>query len=444
MALEDLTLLSRHERIRLVVVLAAVLALAVWASVKFFQPGPPSHIVLASGAEFGVYHRYAMRYKELLAREGVKVEERMTSGAAENLQLLLDPKSGVDVAFMQGGVATFPAANDLVMLASLYYEPLWVFYRGTDTLHRLNQLFGKRIAIGVPGSGTRAFVEPLMKANGLIRGNTELLALGGDDALRALKADEIDAVVYVGGTETPTIQRALRDPAIKLMSIARPEAYVRRFPHITSLTLPAGAIDLAFNIPDQEVSLIGTKAMLASRNDLHPALINLLLDAARVLHGQQGYFEAAGEFPGTTQVDLPVSAYADQHKRFGPSILYRYLPFWLAALLERMIIVIVPLLVILVPTLNYLPQILRWRARSRIFRWYGELALLERHVATHTGSPPIEQWRRDLDRIETAVRAIRTAPKFASEAYTLREHIEVVRRAVAAKAYTASASTPGT
>ena len=444
MALEDLTLLSRHERIRLGLLLAALVALAVWASLKFFQPGPPTHIVLASGPEFGIYHRYAVRYRELLAREGVKVEERMTSGAAENLQLLLDPKSKVDVAFMQGGVATFPAADNLVMLASLYYEPLWVFYRGEEPLNRLNQLVGKRIAIGARGSGTLALVAPVLKANGVGVDNSKLLTLGGEDALRALKAGEIDVALYVGGAETPIIQQALRDKAIRLMSMTRSEAYVRRFPYISALTLPGGTVDLALDIPDQNVVMIGTKAMLAAREDLHPELINLLLDAARALHGQQGYFETAGEFPGTAPVDLPVSAYADQHKRFGPSILYRYLPFWVAALVERMIIVIVPLLVILIPTLNYVPQVLRWRVRSRIFRWYGELALLERDVATHEGSPPIEQWERDLDRIEVAVKGIRTPPKFASEAYTLREHIEVVRRAVAARANTASASTPGT
>ena len=441
MALEDLTLLSRRERIRIGVLFLALVVLVAWLSLYFFHAGPPRRIVIASGPEFGIYHQYATRYKELLPREGVKVDERMTSGAAENLQLLLDPKSGVDVAFMQGGVAP-SATGNLVMLASIYYEPLWIFYRGSDTLQQINQLFGKRIAAGVPGSGTRAFVEPLIAANGLMRGNTELVSLGGSEALRALKAGEVDVALYVGSAETPVIQQALRDPAIKLMSIARADVYPRRFPFITKLTLPPGTIDLAFNIPDQEVTLIGTKAMLAARDDLHPALINLLLDAARDLHGQQGYFEAAGEFPGTTPVDLPVSPYADQHKRFGPSILYRYLPFWLAALAERTIIVLVPLLVILVPTLNYLPRVLRWRTRSRIFRWYGELALLERDVATRDGSLPVEQWLQDLDRIERAVRSIRMPAQFANEAYTLREHIALVRHEVAAKARASGVTAP--
>jgi TRAP-type uncharacterized transport system substrate-binding protein len=443
MALEDLSLLSTRDRIRLGVLLVVLAAVLVWATVELVKPGPPRRIVLASGAQFGLYHQYATRYKELLAREGVTVEERMTSGASENLQLLLDPASAVDVAFLQGGVASPATTGHLVMLASLYYEPLWVFYRGSDKVDLVNQLFGKRIAAGVQGSGTRAFVEPIAKVNGLMRGNTELVAIGGNDAVRALKTGDVDAALFVGGAETQLIQQALRDPALKLLNFLRADSYVRRFPFITKLALPEGTIDFAFNIPDHDVTLIGTKAMLVARDDLHPALINLLLDAARDIHGQQGYFEAAGEFPGIAPVDVPVSPYADQHKRFGPSILYRYLPFWLAALVERAIIVIVPLLVILIPTLNYLPQFLRWRVRSRIFRWYSELALLERDVATRKDSLPIELWLQDLDRIDRHVADIKVPAKFANEAYTLREHIDLVRREVVSKSGAAEAGARG-
>ena len=440
MAFEDLAALSRHDRVRLAALVVILIAAAVWVSVKFVQSGPPRHIVLASGAESGIYHQHALRYQEILAREGVTVDLRMTGGASDNFRLLLDPKSGVDVAFIQGGVATFPEADGLMMLASLYYEPLWIFYRDSATLTQINQLHGKRIAIGVMGSGTRALVAQLFAANGLMttsgigRDTTDIVALAGPDALRALKAGEIDAALYVGGAETPTVQQALRDPVVKLMSLASADAYPRRFSFLTKLTLPAGTIDLAINIPDQNVTMIGTEAMLVARDGFHPALINLLIDAAREIHGRQGYFEAAGEFPKTAPVDILVSPYADQHKRFGPSFLYRYLPFWLATIVERAVIVIVPLIVVLVPLVSYLPQLLRWRARSRIYRWYGELALLERDVATRQGTLPVEKWLQDLDRVEQAVEYIRTPASFASEAYTLREHIGLVRRAVLAKA----------
>jgi TRAP transporter TAXI family solute receptor len=440
MAREDLASLYRHNRVRMVVLVAAVVIVVLWVSAQFLQPGPSRRIVLASGAESGVYHQYALRYKEILGREGVKVDLRMTGGAADNLRLLLDPKSGVDVAFMQGGVATSETSG-LVMLASLYYEPLWIFYRDPATLSQIKQLHGKRIAIGITGSGTRALVAQLFAAQGLAtaggtgRDNTDLFALGGGDALRGLKTGEIDAALYVGGADTTTIQQALHDPVIKLMNLAHADAYPRRLSFLTKLTLPYGSIDLATNIPDQDVTMIGTKAMLIARDDLHPALINLLIDAAREIHGRQGYFEAAGEFPGTAQIDdIPVSPYADQHRRFGPSFLYNYLPFWFATYAERALILIIPLIVILVPLLNFLPQLLRWRVRSRIYRWYGQLALLEREVATRQGTLPIEKWLQELDRVEDAVAHIYAPASFASEAYTLREHIGLVRRSILAKA----------
>ena len=447
MAFEDFTALSRHERVRVAVLVTAVVVAVIWASAQFLQPAPPRHIVMAAGPASGIYYQHALRYKEILGREGVKVDVRMTQGASENLRLLLDPKSGVDVAFMQGGVASFPEADSLVMLASLYYEPLWIFYRNAEPLTSMNELHGKRIAIGVPGSGTRAVVTQLFASNGLAnasgigRDNTDIVALGGDDALRALKSGEIDAALFIGGADTPTIQQALRDPVIKVMSLRRADAYPRRFPFLSKLTLPYGTIDMATNVPDQDVAMIGTKAMLVARDNLHPALTVLLVDAAREIHGHQGYFEAAGEFPGAAQVDIPVSPIAEQHRRFGPSFLHRYMPFWLATFVERAIILVVPLIVILVPLLNLMPQFLRWRVRSRIYRWYGELAVLERDVATRQGPLPVEKWLQDLDRVEQAAEQIHTPASFASEAYTLREHIGLVRRAVLAKAgATAAAS----
>jgi len=252
-------------------------------------------------------------------------------------------------------------------------------------------------------------------------------------ALQALQSGEIGAAIFVDGVRNQSVWAALHDPKLKLMSYDRAEAYHRLFPYITKVTLPPGVIDFAHNIPAKEVALIATKEMLAAREGLHPALVALLVDAAHEIHGEPGFFEEAGEFPGTTQVDLRVSIDADRHKHFGPSFLYRYLPFWVATIAERAIIILLPLAAVLFPLFNYLPQFLRWRARSRIYRWYGELALLERDVAMRTGALPKERWLADLDRIELAVAQIRTPAGFASEAYTLREHIGLVRRAVMAR-----------
>jgi len=431
---DDLATLTRRDRLRFIALVVVLVAVSAWISARFLQPAPPRHIVLASGAAFGLYHQYADRYKQALARDGVTVEERLTNGAADNLRLLLDPASGVDVAFMQGGIANAAAAEKIEMLASLYYEPLWVFYRDAKPLTQLNDLRGKRVAIGAPGSGTRAFVEPLLEFNAVQQENSQLLPLGGEEAMHALQAGDVDAVILVGGAATPAIVTLLRDPAVRLMNFARADAYTRRFAYITKLVLPAGTIDLALNIPSHDVTLIGTKAMLVARPGLHPALVNLLLDAAGDIHSRQGYFEAAGEFPAIAPVDLPVSDDAVRHKRFGPSVIHRLLPFWVATYVERFVILVLPLIIIMVPVVNYFPVFLRWRVRSRVYRWYGELTLLERDVATRKGVLPLEKWQHDLDRIEHAVEGIRTPASFASEAYTLREHIGLVRRAVLAKA----------
>jgi TRAP-type uncharacterized transport system substrate-binding protein len=433
MTLEDLALLSRRGRLRVAALIFVLVVALVWASAHYLQPAPPRHIVLASGLEDGLLHQYAQRYVEILARAGVTVEQRVTNGPGDNMRLLLDPHSGVDVAFMQGGVARFPEANDLVMLASLYYVPMWIFYSGTDTLTQVNELRYRRIAVGVAGSGARAFAEPVLALNGLTGGNVTMLPMSNDAALRALRSGDVSAAIFVDGARNQAVWTALHDPNLKLLSFDRADAYHRLFPYITKLTLPAGVIDLAHNIPQKEVALIGTKVMLAARDGLHPALVDLLVDAAHEIHGGQGFFEEASEFPGMTQVDLRVSIDAAQHKRFGPSFLYRYLPFWVATMAERAIIILLPIAIVLVPLFNYLPQFLRWRVRSRIYRWYGELALLERDVATRTGTLPKEKWLADLDRIERAVAQIHTPAGFASEAYTLREHIGLVRRAVTAR-----------
>jgi TRAP-type uncharacterized transport system substrate-binding protein len=431
--IEYLAQLSPRGRLGLAIVVLASIAATIWAVVYVWQTAPSRHIVLASGLEDGLLHRYAQRYIEIMARSGVTVEERITNGPADNLALLQDPKSGVDVGFAQGGLSQASDAKAVVMIASLYYVPLWIFFRKAEQLNYVNELRNRKVAVGIPGSGARSLSESVFALNGLTPDNVTMEPLSNLPALIALRSGEIDAAIFVDGADNPAVWNALRDPALSLLSFIRAEAYRRRLNFISTLKLPSGVIDLADHIPENEVDLIGTKEMLAARKGLHPAITHLLVDAAREIHGQQGLFEEAGEFPSTTQVDLPVSTDADQHRRFGRTILYQYLPFWIAAWGERAIIILLPLAAILFPLFHYLPQLVRWHVRSRIYRWYGELALLERDVAARTGDLPRDKWEADLARIEEAVARIHTPAGFASEAYTLREHISLVRRAIIAR-----------
>ena len=417
------------RRVLTVVAIVVAAGLIAW----FLESTKPRHIVMASGPVDGLHHELAVRYQAILARNGVTVVERITTGADENVRLLLEPRSDVDVAFMLGGVATPAEREGIEMLAALYYEPLWVFYRGDETLTQLDELRYKRIAIGMPGQGVRAFMEPLLAANNVTAFNSTFEPLGNVEALRALQAGNVDAVCLLGAVRSPAVFQALHDKDLKLMSLERAEAYQRRYAHITTLSLPPGTVDLALRIPEKEVRLFATEAMLVGRAGLAPAITDLLVDAARELHGGQGYFEDRTSFPHTRVVDLPVSAEADRHMRFGPSLLQRHLPFFVASYVERLVILLVPLLFLIVPLVNWLPQLLRWRARSRVYRWYGELALLERDVERRQGELPIGRWLADLDRIEHAVSHVRLPKSMASEGYTLREHIGLVRRAILAR-----------
>jgi len=426
---------------RFVVVLLALGIVATLAAARWLEPLPPRRITLAV-ADNGLERELGPAYARELADDGVDVAIRATGGVADNIGLLLDPDSGVDVAFVQGGVVAKPAASGLVMIASLYYEPLWVFTRTDRSPGRMNELRGSRLAIGAQGGGTRLFVTPLLAANGITTANTTLLPLEGAEAVAAVRDGTADAAMLLTGARAPVVQEALRDPALRLMSFERAGAYERRFPYITRLTLPPGAIDFGLGIPENEVSLIGTEAMLAARESIHPAIVNLLLDAAHGIHGQQGAFERAGEFPNIDPVDLPVAEQARHHQKFGPNFLHRYLPFWVATFVERALVILVPLLIIVPPLVNQLPALIRWRVRSRIYRHYGELAVLERDVERREGPLPIADWLSTLDRIEHAAGTIRVPPSFASEVYTLREHVDLVRRTVLAKAAEASGA-PG-
>lgn len=431
-------LYSRRDLVRTGVLIALLTALCLWVSFHFLDPIPPRRLVLASGPASGLYHHFAERYRAALAAEGVILEERMTDGAAENYRLLLDRNSGVDLAFMQGGVATPPEADSLVMIAGLYYEPLWIFMRRGEAVDALSSLAGKRISLGSPGSGTNMLATQLLRASEVTAENATLLAMPTSRSMSALKAREIDVAMMVTGLSSSTLRAALTDPALELVNLAQADAYAQSLTFITRRTLSAGVVKFVPLIPPRDVAVIMTEAMLVARDNVHPAIVNLLLEVVRDIHGKRGYFEAANEFPSIEQVDIPVSPDAVRHHRFGPSLLYRYMPFWVATTLERFIIVVVPLLAVLLPLIRFLPQIASWRVRRLIYRWYGQLIVLEHDVQARQGDLPVTRWLSDLDRIERGVEHITIPASFASEVYTLREHIDLVRRAVLAKSSAAT------
>jgi hypothetical protein len=352
-----------------------------------------------------------------------------SDGSVENLKRLNDRSVQVDIGFVQGGVAPDVQADGLVSLGSVFYEPLAVFYRDKRPVYRLSQFSGKRLAIGTEGSGARALASTLLKANGIESGGrTALLNLGGEDAAQALTEHKIDAAFMMGDSATPSLMRKLlQTPGIRFFNFTQAEAYVRRFRYLTQLELPMGALDLGKNSPAQNLHLIAPTVELVARENLHPAISDLLIEAARQVHGTATVLQHAGEFPAPLEHEFRISPDATRYYKSGKSFLYRVLPFWLASLTDRTMVLLVPIIVLLLPGLRLVPSLYRWRIKARIYRWYGALIGLEREALQTSLPDRREEMLKRLDDIEKGVNTMKMPVAFADQFYVLREHIRFVR-----------------
>jgi TRAP transporter TAXI family solute receptor len=397
---------------------------------QFVEPAPPKKIVITTGGESGAYYQFAQRYATILAKNGVTLEVRTSAGSLENLARL--SKDEAQVGFVQGGVVppkSDPDAEDesgLLSLGSVFYEPVWVFYRGDKVVTRLTDLKGKRIAIGQEGSGVRQLAQQLLDANEIPSGQ-HLVPLAGLKAAEELQQGRIDAAFIIAAEKAPVVQVLLRSPGIHIMSFAQSGAYQRRFPFLTKLTFPHGVADLVRDFPPEDIKVLAPTANLIIRDDLHPALQTLLLQAASEVHGKSGFFQDAGEFPSYKDQMLPLSPEAARYFKSGPSLLQRYLPFWLAVLVDRLIVMLVPVFMLLIPLLKVAPAIYNWRVRSKVFRCYGELKFLEDDLKHHFEPAKLAEYRSRIDALDEEASVLRVPLGFTDLVYTLREHVNLVR-----------------
>ncbi len=414
----------------LVISLSIILLIAgFWAAFQFVEPAPPTHIIISTGSPEGNYFKYAHRYKELLAEDGIELEILTSAGSSENIQRLLNNE--VDIAFVQGGVSDNNSTNQLFSLGSLYYEPVWLFYRLPSTLNRLTSLAGKRVAIGPEGSGTRTIALRLLEKNGITSDSTKLLPLTGQESATALTNGAIDALFMVASASSPVIQKLLHDQQIKLMSFSRAEAYARLNSFLSPVSLPQGIIDLKNNIPAQDIALLVPTANLAIRDNFHPALAILILQAAKQIHREATLFSNKGHFPNTDGVEFPLSDVAERFYQNGPPLLMRFLPFWAAIMIDRMVVMLIPLVALLFPLFKIAPPLYRWRVRSKIYRWYRELQAVDDSVHNQQISPAQKQALLDeLGRIENEVNKVKTPLSYADQVYNLLLHIDLVRKKV--------------
>jgi NMT1-like family len=395
----------------------------------FFHSAPPHTITMTGGPEGSSFQKAAEKYRDILARSGVTVKILPSAGSLENLQRLGNRSAHVDIGFVQGGLTNGMKTDDLVSLGSVAYVPLLVFYRSATPMNLLSELNGKRLAIGPVGSGTRSLATALLEANGIQAGGaTELLDLDAAAATKALLDGNVDAVFLMGDSaSTQNMRQLLHTPDVQLFDFVQADGYTRRIHYLNKLVLPEGVIDFGKNVPAHDVHLVAPTVELIARAKLHPALSDLLLEAAREVHGNATMLQRRGEFPAPLEVDIRLSDEARRYYASGKSFLYRSLPFWLASRVNRILVAFVPMMFVLIPGLRLIPMVFRWQIRLRIYRWYRALLALEREVLAHSSSKDSEEFLRRLDHIETAVNRMKVPASFADQFYALRGHIIFVR-----------------
>jgi hypothetical protein len=406
-----------------------VVLVAGWVAKKAIHFAPPGTIRIVSGPDGSSYRAAADKYQKIIQRYGVKVEVIPSRGALDNLEKLANPSFKVDVGFVQGGLTDGVDVSRLMSLGSLFAQPLMIYCRSAKPIELLSELKGKRLAIGPEGSGARALALKILKANEMDGPPTVLLDLSGAEAARALTAGRIDAAFLMGDSATPEVMRSLRElPGIELVTFRQADGYLRKFRFLSKLTLPEGAMDLGKDYPPRTLELVGPTVELVARASLHPALSDLLISAAREVHGGPGLFRNAGEYPAPLARDFPISPDAERYYKSGEQLLYKRLPFWLASLVDRLLVVLLPLLVVIIPATRIAPALYRWRVRSRIYRWYGALMTIEHDMHGEHAPDARARILHRLDEIAAAVNELRTPLSFADQLYVLRDHVGKVRR----------------
>jgi len=407
------------------------------------KPNPPRRVVLATGPEQSDYAEFGKRYAAALKRHHIEVVLKATQGSSANRRLLRDRKEKVDFGFVRGGSSEVIRREDekgeglpLVALGSLFLEPVWIFYRTEAAaklpgrkFERLEQVRGWRVNAGGRGAGSTNLFFKLLGANDLERGDVTLNRLDPTHAAIALFNKEIEAMVIISAPESPILQMLLRTPGIGLFEFTQAEAYTRKFGYLSSVVLPRGVADLTHDVPSRDIRLVAPTSMLVAREETHPALMQLFVQAAHEIHAEPGWFARAGQFPSKEDIEFPLAPEAERFFKTGPPLLQRYLPFWLANLVERMWVVLISIVAILIPLGRVVPPLYNFRIRSRIFRWYRQLRQIEDSLSSGRRLPA--ELLEELDRMDARVERITVPLSYTDELYSLRGHIVLVRERLA-------------
>jgi TRAP transporter TAXI family solute receptor len=416
----------RVYRGRVVIVLVILASLC--AAFLLLPSLPPRTIVMATGPNGGAYAEVGLRYREILGRAGIEVKLLPTAGDFENLAQLRDPHSGVSVTFIQGGSTSQKESPDLVSLGTIFYEPLWLFHQRELEVNALNDLRGRKVSIGSEGSGTRVLSLELLRRNGIPQDAFVPMALSPEEAGQKLLKGEIDAAFMLTSWDSMVVQRLLAAETIELASFPRADAYLALYPFLNKVVVPTGVGDLATNRPAFDKTLLAPKVVLAVRKDVHPAIQYALLSAAAEIHAEPGIFQRAGQFPMADAISLPLSDEAQRFHKSGRPFLQHHFPIWMAVLIERLLVVLIPVVGLLYPLLRFLPALYDWSMRSKVFRLYGEMRFLELQIERGDAKGDLNATAAQLDRIEQRANQLKMPKAYASMVYSLLGHIALLRQ----------------
>ena len=397
------------------------------------DPAPPRQVRLATGQENSAYEEFGKKYASQLAKDRIKVTLVRSLGSQDNLQQLQEGK--VDVAFVQSGSTNEAEAErkGLISLGSLFTEPVWLFLREDVKASQPSELKGLKINLGPEGTGVPKLFRQVLALNGVEPGDLTIGALENTPATVELLAGRIDGLVFSSGPDALLVQMLLQTPGIKLVNFDQAEAYARRLPFLSHVLLPRGIVDLGRDLPPRDYHLIAPTATLVARSDLHPALIELFVQAAGDIHGGAGWFQRQGQFPSSEYTEIPVAREAAKFYKEGPPLLQRYMRFWVANLLDRLWVVVIALAALILPFSKVVPPLYVWRIKSRLYRWYGQLRVVEQaldEAEPGQRAAVAATLLKRLDDIEERVNHMSIPLAFADNLYGLRSHINFVRQRV--------------
>jgi TRAP-type uncharacterized transport system substrate-binding protein len=421
---------NRMQKLRYGRLIAGLAALALvigaaWLVLEYLVPSPPFRVTIATGRKGTTFDYFGERYRARFARAGIELNVRETAGALENFKLLQDRNSDVQIAFSTGGISNSTQAPDLRSMGLIFNVPFWIFYPSSQSLDSLTQLKGKRIAVGPEGSGARYVAERVLSRANIDSKTATLLPLAGDAAVEALTKGAANAALLVGGSDAPSVESLLNNPSVRLMNFSSADAFMRFFPDLVRLVLPKGVVQFDPPNPPDDITLVGTTAKVLIRDDLHPAIVQLLAQTLKEEHSGPGLFQRSGEFPSINDPEYAVSSVAIEYYRNGPSLLPRYLPLWMTTYVQRIIAFLVATLAIFFPVFGFAPRMYGWFIRQRFRQLYQRLRVIENSLQSRVAPAKAEALQAELADID---RATMTVPMRHSDLYfMLRYHLDQTR-----------------